>query len=54
MKKASSPESILVKKLKQQRAEEVLLDEATDLTDEEVEELVRRAAGEYDERETNP
>ena len=54
MKKASSPESILVKKLKQQRAEEVLLDEATDLTDEEVEELVRRAAGGYDERESNP
>ena len=54
MKKASSPESILVKKLKQQRAEEVLLDEATDLTDEQVEWLVQRAAGEYDERESNP
>lgn len=54
MKKASSPESILVKKLKQQRAEEVLLDEATDLTDEQVDELVRRSMVMYDERETNP
>jgi hypothetical protein len=54
MKKASSPESVLVKKLKQQRAECVMLDEATDLTDEQVEELVRRAAGEYGERESNP
>lgn len=43
-----------MKKLKQQRAEEGLLDEATDLTDEEVEELVRRVAGEYDERESTP
>lgn len=55
MKKVPSPESVLVKKLQQQMAHVIdMMEQTDDLTDEQLEALVKRSLVYYGERETNP